>query len=572
MGRQRNAEKREAAKQRAAENKTKAASDETGRTKAKRMHSAPTHKDSFDDLPQEAHSTPYPPGRSKSTRKTRNQGAKVVCLDLSKKPKPASGKVRRSRRHSQAGGDVESDVDGDDPFDFSPLPSGKSLREIEAELDAALQQGLGTGGDHIDESFAATHDEDVLGDDGEWEPEIDDEYEPVQVNPEQENPEQVEYVVALVDIPIGPDYKSFLCSSRRKWEEFIEEVAGYWKCQPEDIALAYRIAVSNEKTSKANPPVFHLVESPLNWAEVWANFRHVSEEQERKNKRLNSAAKRKGEKEPQPPRVSIRMEDGRDPAKKNHVTTTSKNNRTPALAAKDSSTTLLESSSSTSKLKAAKDWMTIIRNSGKFKCAREPNAICVLQDQGDHYHLTLSDMNLWGDLLDGGKATIDSVPEVIQIANYTRQRPAPKRQLTAVSNTAAGSSQSPDHHDFPRPTHESIQVYDAPATSGSSAGSPASSSLRHGDNFINYPRIADWLAELDGDHRGRDGQEWKQYADAFKTAGYYCLDQLVSNNITQLTGEKLAERVGGGLVPGAADQLLTFALDDASRIKKNTRG
>ncbi|KAG8909865.1 hypothetical protein FRC02_007537 [Tulasnella sp. 418] len=337
------------------------------------------------------------------------------------------------------------------------------------------------------------------------------------VNPEQENPEQVEYVVALVDIPIGPDYKSFLCSSRRKWEEFIEEVAGYWKCQPEDIALAYRIAVSNEKTSKANPPVFHLVESPLNWAEVWANFRHVSEEQERKNKRLNSAAKRKGEKEPQPPRVSIRMEDGRDPAKKNHVTTTSKNNRTPALAAKDSSTTLLESSSSTSKLKAAKDWMTIIRNSGKFKCAREPNAICVLQDQGDHYHLTLSDMNLWGDLLDGGKATIDSVPEVIQIANYTRQRPAPKRQLTAVSNTAAGSSQSPITMIFQgtpglsnqsrsmtsirdalaRPTHESIQVYDAPATSGSSAGSPASSSLRHGDNFIDYPRIADWLAELD---------------------------------------------------------------------------
>lgn len=86
-------------------------------------------------------------------------------------------------------------------------------------------------------------------------------------------------------------------------------------------------------------------------------------------------------------------------------------------------------------------------------------------------------------------------------------------------------------------------------------------------SFIDYPPITAWLALLDSDHRGRDGENWSQFSGAFAAAGYRRINQLVPSAVVPLTGDTLAQRVGNGLTPAGADQLISYASKDVQQIR-----
>jgi len=80
-----------------------------------------------------------------------------------------------------------------------------------------------------------------------------------------------------------------------------------------------------------------------------------------------------------------------------------------------------------------------------------------------------------------------------------------------------------------------------------------------------YPLLSDWLKGVD-DHpmRGRDHQDYFQWAIPLRTEGYLRLD-----DFQQLSQKDLCETCGG-MNTGTARRLLGFAKEDVERLDKES--
>jgi len=91
------------------------------------------------------------------------------------------------------------------------------------------------------------------------------------------------------------------------------------------------------------------------------------------------------------------------------------------------------------------------------------------------------------------------------------------------------------------------------------------------DEDLDFPRVSEWLAALDDSKRGRDGQNFAQYARALESAGYLRIDSL--DNPAQVTSQKLMELTE--MLSGHADNILKWVVLDISKIRaeaKNAKG
>lgn len=79
-----------------------------------------------------------------------------------------------------------------------------------------------------------------------------------------------------------------------------------------------------------------------------------------------------------------------------------------------------------------------------------------------------------------------------------------------------------------------------------------------------YPRIDEWLTELDSGERGVDQQGWAQYAVPLSTNGYTRIIQLVDDG-----PKDLAEMTGMPI--GIAKLLIKYAKADSDRITKREK-
>ena len=79
-----------------------------------------------------------------------------------------------------------------------------------------------------------------------------------------------------------------------------------------------------------------------------------------------------------------------------------------------------------------------------------------------------------------------------------------------------------------------------------------------------YPRIDEWLGELDSGERGADEQGWAQYAAPLNKNGYTRIIQLVDD-----VAKDLAEMTG--MPVGIAKLLIKYAKTDSDRITRREK-
>ena len=79
-----------------------------------------------------------------------------------------------------------------------------------------------------------------------------------------------------------------------------------------------------------------------------------------------------------------------------------------------------------------------------------------------------------------------------------------------------------------------------------------------------YPRIDEWLGELDSGERGADEQGWAQYAAPLNKNGYTCIIQLVDD-----VAKDLAEMTG--MPVGIAKLLIKYTKTDSDRITRREK-
>jgi hypothetical protein len=79
-----------------------------------------------------------------------------------------------------------------------------------------------------------------------------------------------------------------------------------------------------------------------------------------------------------------------------------------------------------------------------------------------------------------------------------------------------------------------------------------------------YPRIDEWLTELDSGERGADKQGWAQYAEPLNKNGYTRIIQLLDDK-----AKDLAEMTG--MPVGMAKLVIKYAKIDADKITKREK-
>ncbi|KAG8947758.1 hypothetical protein FRC03_000938 [Tulasnella sp. 419] len=538
--------------------------------------------------------TAHSPARKRARNATTNNIS-------SPRPQIHSGRLRRANTRNQhasmaGGGDTEEPNDADSVVSTPFWKKARSLAEMEADAAKALADGLeATATPPVDETSTENQAEDEVMDeedlhDGDWS--ASDEY-PEEAREQSESPEPEvlqahKTITADFDIPYRGVLKTILVYSQRKLEDFRQELGVLWGFNPENLTFAYRIAVASEKVNKSNPPVFRLVENPYDWALLWSSFREIATQQEKKDERAKAAAKKKNQKEPETARVSVLLQ---KVDAESHVvqstTATSTISTTPTTIAHGQIGKKRELSAADNR----KDWTEEIQRTGKFKCAEDPSAICFVKGNGQHYHLTHQDLSLWRDLLDNGQATVSELPSRLRPSDAEAFRPSSLSRNTKASALGQNSNFNPAQLPFTfilnnGVGHASGAPYSPRIAGGGNGTSHHSHSIMPSSEYsrsptrpsfqstqakggaVDYPTISAWLAVLDGDHRGQDGQNWYQYAEAFRSAGYTRLNQLAPERC-KLDGNILAERVQG-LAPGAADYLLETAYEDIQNLQRSS--
>jgi hypothetical protein len=81
-----------------------------------------------------------------------------------------------------------------------------------------------------------------------------------------------------------------------------------------------------------------------------------------------------------------------------------------------------------------------------------------------------------------------------------------------------------------------------------------------------FPRIQDWLTELDGGGRGSDGQNFAQYSQALLENGYTRIIQLADDGKVESGAKDLA--ACAGMPVGIAKLLVKYAIADCARIQR----
>jgi hypothetical protein len=84
-----------------------------------------------------------------------------------------------------------------------------------------------------------------------------------------------------------------------------------------------------------------------------------------------------------------------------------------------------------------------------------------------------------------------------------------------------------------------------------------------------YPRVDEWLTELDSTARGADGQNWAQYAGALNINGYTRIIQIAEDGKDTGGAKELADLCS--MPVGIAKLLIKYATTDCDKITKNEK-
>ncbi|KAJ7694594.1 hypothetical protein B0H17DRAFT_1131893 [Mycena rosella] len=223
----------------------------------------------------------------------------------------------------------------------------------------------------------------------------------------------------------------------------------------------------------------------------------------------------------------------------------------------------------------------------KYHCAEHDRPCAVLSD-GNHYHLTNSDLAKWAYLIGQHRATKEDLPrKELKIDDAVpRQHAAKKaicstetpvdrdlpswiRDILPLVGMAFGSSmhhvsspfETPQHPPSPTPQQPSAGtsrlsalIFDPPSSGTKRAAAEAA------------PGIGPWLSSLDRDirGRGRHNLNYFQYCDKFEDNSIYDL-----TDMENMAAKKIGSLIGCNI--GVANHLVKYATEDTDQLAKDAK-
>lgn len=240
----------------------------------------------------------------------------------------------------------------------------------------------------------------------------------------------------------------------------------------------------------------------------------------------------------------------------------------------------------------------------KYGCDKHGGGACFVLKDGEHAPLGNNALSLWSLLMvrdihtplrslrllinsqAQGAHTSDTVPpSVLNLNLEGTKAPVPTRRANKT-----GIEAEPHHHPhypyYPPPPHVPYPPYypphapphqPHPAVPEAALPAPApapipaiQTTLRKGisldsqddENPTDFPKVEDWLLELDGGDRGEDGHGFYLFGPPLRQNGYTRIVQLLDESVDSL------RKICGDMPLGTAKLILKYAKQDCKKIRR----
>jgi hypothetical protein len=86
-----------------------------------------------------------------------------------------------------------------------------------------------------------------------------------------------------------------------------------------------------------------------------------------------------------------------------------------------------------------------------------------------------------------------------------------------------------------------------------------------GEDVTLFPRLSQWLVELDESRRGADGHNFSQFVHAFEQEKYFRICDVADLSVADICG------IINGIAQGTASKLVAYAKQDTELIRKKEK-
>ncbi|KAJ7138027.1 hypothetical protein C8R44DRAFT_340389 [Mycena epipterygia] len=207
------------------------------------------------------------------------------------------------------------------------------------------------------------------------------------------------------------------------------------------------------------------------------------------------------------------------------------------------------------------------------KCEKH-TGFCLVAQNGEHVSLSGPNLSLWSMLCAQGAHESTSVPPtVLGLSTETGTKAAPASRRPPTQQPPAPG---PYPYSFYAPTGPYPQPYyppppplpPIPTASPKSSAKPSKPSVDSDDDDESptlFPKIDDWLLDLDSSERGEDGHGFVKFGAVLRDHGFVCVVQLVDLGGE---GEKMLLTICTGMTLGVAKLLMKYAKVDCKKVRK----
>ncbi|KAJ7659664.1 hypothetical protein DFH06DRAFT_401232 [Mycena polygramma] len=216
----------------------------------------------------------------------------------------------------------------------------------------------------------------------------------------------------------------------------------------------------------------------------------------------------------------------------------------------------------------------------QHKCQTH-TGFCFVAKDGEHVALSTQKLSLWSLLMaQGAHESKTMPPEALNLnLDGSKAKPVARRsQPIPESGPYPHYSYPPGGHPPPfyPPYYAPPPPMAAPAPVAVTEQQPRASTLRHGASTEShddypptlYPKISDWVLELDMGDRGEDGHQFTSFGTRLESAGYKRISQLVD---LADKGVEVLQRICNDMPEGTAQVILKYARQDCKMLRKINR-
>ncbi|KAJ7189221.1 hypothetical protein C8R46DRAFT_1184375 [Mycena filopes] len=409
-----------------------------------------------------------------------------------------------------------------------------------AEFDAATIGMLGRGDEEHGDKEEEDDEEDSGGDDeeeGEEDPE----------------PEAADFDLEFV-IPVSTNAADTLYfSSDGTFTDFTQRIADEMDVRRKDLKIGYKFS------HWAKDILPRILATPMHLLRL---FNTAREELETRAKSKSAAAR----KPLQVTIINLSAKNQEKPESKKGGKKPKSKSKTPKPVASSDE----EDKESRTKNKSGAQYLRELE--AAHKCEKH-GGFCVVAKNGEHLALSTNNLSLWSLLRAQGAHDSNTIPPAVLNLAFetgTQAPPASRRQI--VQNLPPPPPPGPPGYPYYHPAGPYPYAYYPPPPAPPAAAVPAPESTKAAADDSEddetptlFPKIDEWLSELDTSERGEDGHHFTQFGPLLRAQGFMRLVQLTEMGAD---GETMLQGICAGMTLGVAKLVLKYARVDCKKIRK----